>query len=130
VSTITTEQHITIGQLATVATLLQQILDELRKGDNWTGSGRSRWEQTGANTFEVPSAAADTKIIGGNAYRQQLIIFNASTAILYLKYGRESSLTSYTVQIAAGASWTVTGYTGPLYGTWVAANGFALVTEF
>lgn len=59
------------------------------------------------------------------------IVFNESTATLYLKYGTAASLTSYTVQIAAGGylEFPHPLYDGAVEGVWAAANGAARCTE-
>jgi hypothetical protein len=79
----------------------------------------------------VVSTAADTIILASNAARQGATIFNDSTAILYLLLANAvSSLTVYSVQIAAGGYYEVPAkYTGIIKGIWAAANGNARVTE-
>lgn len=59
------------------------------------------------------------------------MFFNASTAILYLKYGTGASATSYTVQIAAGGYFAMPQpvYAGQVNGYWAAVNGFVNITE-
>ena len=81
----------------------------------------------------MASAAADTLILAGNDSRNGAIIFNESTAILYLNLSKSTaSLTNYSVQVAAGGTYLnkYTDYCGEIRGIWAAANGAAMVTEF
>jgi hypothetical protein len=86
---------------------------------------------TTATLANVASSATSVTLIASNAARKGLIVYNDSSAILYLKYGATASTTSFTYQLAAGASWTmaVPMYTGVVDGIWASANGFARVTE-
>lgn len=81
----------------------------------------------------VTSAAADTLILAFNNDRNGAIIYNESTAILYLNLSKSTStVTNYSVQIAAGGNFRLerTDYCGEIRGIWAAANGAAMVTEF
>jgi pyruvate dehydrogenase complex dehydrogenase (E1) component len=58
------------------------------------------------------------------------MIYNDSNRSLYLKFGTTASATDFTVLLVAGAYYEVPfGFTGRLDGIWVAANGFARLTE-
>lgn len=84
----------------------------------------------------VTSVTTATTLLAANANRRGAIIFNASTAILYLKYGTAAqtgavSATSYSVRIAANTSWIidVPTWEGALQGIWASVNGSAQVTD-
>jgi hypothetical protein len=60
------------------------------------------------------------------------MVFNDSSAVLYLKFGTGASTTSYTTQVAAGGYYEVPGpgpYGGAITGVWASATGAALCTE-
>jgi hypothetical protein len=60
------------------------------------------------------------------------MIFNDSTAILYVKFGTTASTTSYTVKMLAGQYFEFPGpaiYTGRVDGIWDSATGAARITE-
>jgi hypothetical protein len=84
----------------------------------------------GSSVTSVAGTAANTNLLAANAARRGAVVFNESTAVLYLKLGSASSVTSYTVQIAANGYYEVPfGYTGIITGIWASANGNARVTE-
>lgn len=97
--------------------------------DSSGGSGASIGTQT-----SVASSASDTIILAANTVRKGAIIYNDSTAILYILLAVGTSSTSnYSMQIPAnGGSFTLNPgeYTGIIKGIWASANGFARVTEF
>ena len=81
---------------------------------------------TSVNLFPAdtdPYAEVDT---GGR------VVFNDSTAVLYLKFGATASSSSYTVQIAAGGYYEFPRpvYTGQVDGIWASANGNARLTSW
>jgi len=81
----------------------------------------------------VTSAIADTIILSSNAARKGAVIYNESTAILYLRLSSGvASATAYSVQVPANGTYKIelNEYTGIIKGIWAAANGFARVTEF
>lgn len=90
-----------------------------------------------ATISRVASAAADTVLLAANTGRMGAYLFNESSAVLYVKFGLAASVTSYTVQIAAGGYYELPNgsggaggvYRGPVNGIWASANGFAMVTE-
>lgn len=86
---------------------------------------------TGATCSNVASSTASVSLREANTSRRAALVFNDSTAALYLKFGATASATSYTVQIAAGGFYELPQpiYTGVLDGIWAAANGAARVTE-
>jgi hypothetical protein len=62
------------------------------------------------------------------------IIYNSSTAILYLAFGSGASTSNYTVQIAAQGTYDLGRgtdmYGGLVTGAWASVNGTALVTTW
>lgn len=79
----------------------------------------------------VAGSATSVTLKAANANRRALLITNASSATLYVKYGAIAALTSYTVKVAPGGEHRITNpcYTGVVDGIWDAADGFAYVTE-
>jgi len=81
----------------------------------------------------VTAAAADTLILARNLNRNGALIFNESTAILYLCLSKQAaSPTNYSVQIGPGGFYInkYTDYAGEIRGYWATATGAAQVTEF
>lgn len=60
------------------------------------------------------------------------LVYNDSTAVLYVKFGATASATSYTVQLAAGAyfEFPLPVYCGQVDGIWASANGNARLTAW
>jgi len=81
----------------------------------------------------VSSAAADTSLIASNMSRKGILLYNDSTAILYLLFGTGvASASNYTVQIPAQGFFEMPVapvYTGGFHGIWAAANGSVKITE-
>lgn len=78
----------------------------------------------------VASAASSTSLLAANTARRGAMIFNESTAILYVALAASASVTAYTYQIPAGGYWEVPAlYTGAVFGIWAAANGSARITQ-
>lgn len=92
-----------------------------------------RVTQGGANATvtQVSSSATSVTLQASNALRRGLAIHNASTAILYVKFGTTASATSYTAKIDADGSYEMPAnlYSGRVDGIWASANGYAYVTE-
>jgi hypothetical protein len=87
---------------------------------------------TTAVKTNVTSTTTSTTILAANANRRGAIIFNDSTAILYISYGTSTtSTTSYSVRVAAAAVYLldVPLYSGAMTGVWASANGAARVTD-
>lgn len=80
----------------------------------------------------VASVITDATILASNANRKGAIIYNNSNSALNLALSNVDATVTYSVQVAAGASFVLSAgdYTGVIKGTWVAANGQANVTEF
>ena len=78
----------------------------------------------------VPSSLSSTVLIDKNENRKGFVIFNDSTADLYLSLSESSSTQLYTAKLNAEDYWeTPYGYSGIASGVWSAVNGNALVTE-
>lgn len=87
---------------------------------------------TGTVTQVASTAAAPgVTILAALAGRKGGIIFNDSTAILYLLFSATGNptATNYSVQVPAGGSCPIGSYTGQIKGIWSAANGFAYATS-
>ena len=79
----------------------------------------------------VGSSASSTTLLSANPARKGAVFYNASTAVLYIALTVNAATTaSYTMQVAAGSSWTLPlAYTGQVNGIWASVNGAALITE-
>lgn len=80
----------------------------------------------------VPGNASSVSILASNASRKGAIIFNDSTAALYIKFGATASTTSFTYKIFPNGTWEMSQnaiYTGAIDGIWDSATGNARVTE-
>lgn len=76
----------------------------------------------------VASSASSVSILAASQASQR-IIYNDSTAVLYLAFGASAaSTTNYTVQVASQGTYPTT-FSGPIQGIWASANGAARVTE-
>jgi hypothetical protein len=88
-------------------------------------------DELGGNTAvvtSVSSSASNQTLKVANLDRNQIIIQNDSTQILYVKYGATATSSDYTIKVLPDDV-LVTSYTGRIDGIWVAANGSAKVTE-
>jgi hypothetical protein len=85
-----------------------------------------------ATLANVASSATSVNLFAATALVKGRIIFNDSTAVLYVKYGATASATSYTVQIAAGGyfGFPEPAYSGNVDGIWASANGNARLTSW
>lgn len=84
-----------------------------------------------ATLSNVSSSATSVTLVAANTARRGAVIYNDSTAALYVKFGATASATSFTYYVAPGQHLelpTVT-YTGVIDGIWASANGSARVTE-
>jgi hypothetical protein len=85
-----------------------------------------------ANVESVVSSASSVPLFPATGQANGRVVFNDSTAVLYLKFGTSASTSSYTVQIAAGAyfEFPLPVYIGEVDGIWASANGNARVTSW
>lgn len=84
-----------------------------------------------ATLANVASSASNVTLRAANAARRSLVIYNDSTADLYVKWGAAASTTSFTVKLPSMGYYELPQpiYTGIVDGIWASANGFARVTE-
>lgn len=89
-------------------------------------------QATTATTTSVASSATNITLFAAAGSTRMRHIFNESTAILFVKFGATASLTSYTVQVAAGGffEFPVPLYAGQVDGLWATANGNARITSW
>lgn len=100
---------------------------------SYSGSGPQPAAATGTPS-NVAGSAASVTVLAANPNRKGAVVYNDSTAVLYLLLSAAgpASLTNYTVQLPAQSYFELPPpvYTGIVLGIWAAANGFARVTEF
>ena len=84
-----------------------------------------------ATHANVASSASSVTLFAANTEARARYVFNDSSSVLYIKFGTTASVTSYAVQVAAGAFFTFPTplYAGRVDGIWAAANGNARTTE-
>lgn len=99
--------------------------------------GTLRTVQGGAATgtkTSVAGSASSVTILASNTSRKGALIYNDSTALLYLDLsGGTASTSSYSVQVPSQGFFEAPGpavYTGAITGIWASATGNARVTEF
>lgn len=82
-------------------------------------------------TTSVASSATNVTLLAANTGRRQAIIWNESSATLYVKLGATASATSYTYQVVGGGylELPLPVYTGQIDGLWAAVDGNARITE-
>lgn len=85
----------------------------------------------GSNVTSVASSATSVNLFAANESTSGRLVYNDSTAVLYVKFGATASTTSYTVQVPAGGLFEFPGpiYGGAVDGIWGTANGNARLTE-
>lgn len=87
-------------------------------------------EQRSATLTTVATSGTSTTLLSQNKSRIGAIIINDSSVILYLKFGATASSTSYTVSLAAGATYEVPyQYNGRIDGILASSTGTARITE-
>jgi hypothetical protein len=84
-----------------------------------------------SNLANVASSASNVTIMAANEARRVAMVYNDSTAVLYLKFGATASTTSFTILIPSQGYYEFPQpcYSGQVDGIWAAANGSARVTE-
>lgn len=81
----------------------------------------------------VASSASSVTLVAANPKRRGLIITNASTAILYIRFGggTATATTGHSVQVPTLGTYTLPfPFTGAVTAIWASANGSAQITEF
>jgi hypothetical protein len=89
-------------------------------------------EFTVATLANVASSASSAPLIAPGVGIHGRIIYNDSTAVLYVKFGATASITSYTVQVPAQGTFAFPQplYDGEVDGIWASANGNARITTW
>lgn len=100
----------------------------------YSASGGSVSTAAVGTPTNVASSAASVTILAANPNRKGAVIYNDSTAVLYLLLSAAgpASITNYSVQVPAQAYFELPPpsiYIGQILGIWAAAAGFARVTE-
>lgn len=85
-----------------------------------------------SNTLQVGSTTGSVELMKEDERRRGVLIFNDSTAIMYLRFSQNASSAVYSIQIAANSSYNVPKEFVGCYmsAAWAAVNGQALVTQF
>lgn len=82
--------------------------------------------------WAVPNAGIGVLILSGSQIRAHASVFNHANASLHLRFGASASLPAgFDVKLTSASYYELPKpiYTGPVYGAWDAAGGFALVLE-
>lgn len=105
-------------------------LPAIPSGTNAIGSV-NRTVASSATLANVAGSASSVTLFSANANRRGGIIFNDSTAILYVKFGATASTTSFSYKLLAGATleFPEPMYVGVVDGIWASATGSARNTE-
>lgn len=85
-----------------------------------------------ATLSNVAGSASNVTLLAANSSRRGAIIFNDSTAALYIKFGSTASTSSFTYKVFPAGTWEMSPgivYTGIIDGIWDSATGNARVTE-
>lgn len=84
-----------------------------------------------AAVTSVAGSTSSVSLLAANSSRKGFIIYNDSTAILYVKLGATASTSSFTYRLTPNGIITESafGYTGAIDGIWVSATGNARITE-
>jgi hypothetical protein len=90
----------------------------------------TRCGATTATLSNQNDQATNVTLKAANTARRAIIIYNDSTARLYVKYGSTASATSFSYILEAGESYREEIYTGQIDGIWAAdSSGAARITE-
>lgn len=85
-----------------------------------------------ATLSNVSASASNKTLLASNTSRKRIVIYNDSTAILYVKFGATASSTSFTYLLNGGETYESPSqptYTGQIDGIWASATGAARITE-
>lgn len=83
-----------------------------------------------AAVTSVSGSATSVALLAANVNRLGAIIYNDSTALLYVKLGTTASSSDFSKKLAQDEGWEIPyGYTGIIHGIWGSATGAALLTE-
>lgn len=94
-------------------------------------SGNLLGSVTTATLSNVSGSASNVTLVAANTSRKGLIIFNDSTAILYIKLGATATTSSFSIRLTPYGTYEMNGaiYQGIIDGIWASANGSARITE-
>lgn len=93
------------------------------------GAGGSSDGGSSSIVTSVADTITSTTLVAANTSAKERIIFNDSSAILYVKFGTTASSTDFTMKLYTDESLT-TKYRGRIDGVWSAdSTGAARVTE-
>ena len=85
---------------------------------------------TAAALTNVTSSQASQSFLASNTSRKGCLIYNDSSAVLYVAYAATASATAFTIRINPNELWTMsTLFTGAISGIWEESEGAARVTE-
>jgi len=85
---------------------------------------------TNSATSTVASISnAAVQLLAANGNRVEAVVFNDSTANLYLKLGTGATQSDFTLILKPQEALVVDKYSGDIYGIWSATNGNARLTE-
>lgn len=84
-----------------------------------------------ATITSVAGSGSSTTLKASNSARKGLIIFNDSSAALYIKFGATASTSSFSIKLFPYETYAMDTviYTGIIDGIWDSATGNARVTE-
>jgi hypothetical protein len=84
-----------------------------------------------ATLSSVASSASSVALLASNSARRGMLVFNDSTAVLFLAYAATATTSAYTVQITPNGYWEMPKpiYPGAISGIWASANGNLRITE-
>lgn len=84
-----------------------------------------------ATLSNVSGSATSVLLLASNTSRLGGLIYNDSTATLYVKFGATASSSSFTVKLLADDFYEFSGavFTGDIEGVWASATGAARITE-
>lgn len=87
---------------------------------------------TTGTVTSVAGNASNVTLLASNTSRKGAVIFNDSSAILYVKFGATATTSSFTYRVNPYQTLEIKGemlYTGRIDGIWASATGNARVTE-
>lgn len=86
---------------------------------------------TTATLTSVSGSITSVTLLASNSSRKSFVVFNDSTAILYVACAASASTTAFTQKLQPGSSYTADiDYTGIITGIFSSATGAARMTEF
>jgi hypothetical protein len=129
--------EVTDGTLGTVEVQYVKVMDGVLGGtakqgvDSDGAAGVVLTGKTSATLTNVSGSATSVSVFSSSSTAKQRIVWNDSTATLYLKFGTTASVTSATVAIPPNGYYEFPQplYRGAVDGIWSSATGTARITE-